>query len=129
VSIHQIRLRAVRGLGENGGVNIAAFVLFAAQASVGEQLRRVPKETWINLAVGILAIVILVRLWRGLRQINEYAPYIAAVFTGTVLFQAMVYYRNEPRFLTPLVEPLTAFFPTKARQDQALERMRQSRER
>jgi hypothetical protein len=29
----------------------------------------------------------------------------------------------------PLVEPLTAFFPAKECQDQALERMRQSRER
>lgn len=80
------------------------------------------------MAIGVVAIVVLIRLWRGLRQINEYAPYIAALFTGTVLFLTMVYYRNEPRFLTPLVEPLTSFFPTKARQEQDLERLRRSRE-
>jgi MFS superfamily sulfate permease-like transporter len=109
-------------------VQLTALATLAAQSSVGEQLRRVPKETWINLAIGVVALVVLIRLWRALRQINEYAPYIAAVFTGAVLFLTMVYYRNEPRFLTPIVEPLTSFFPTKARQEQDLERLRRSRE-
>jgi len=39
-----------------------------------------------------------------------------------------VYYRNEPKFLTPFVEPLTSFFPTKAKHDSDLERLRRSRE-
>ncbi len=115
-------------LARTTGVHPIALAAMAAQSSVEDQLRRVPKEAWINLAIGVVAIIVLVRLWRGLRQNNEYAPSIAATFTAGVLFLTMVYYRNEPKFLTPLVEPLTSFFPTKAKQDSDLERLRRSRE-
>jgi hypothetical protein len=43
-----------------------------------------------------------------------------------VLFLTMVYYRSEPPFLTPVVEKLTHFFPTKSKQEADLERMRRS---
>lgn len=64
----------------------------------------------------------------GLKQINDYAPYLAAVFVGGLLFLLMVYNRNEPRFLTPIVEPLTNFLPTKSKQEADLDRLRRSRE-
>lgn len=105
------------------------LTLLAAQPSLVEQVRRVPGSTWITLLTSLIAVVVIVRLWRGLKRINDYAPYLAAMFGGAVLFLLMVYNRSEPRFLTPLVERLTAFFPTKSKQEQDLERLRQSREK
>jgi hypothetical protein len=99
--------------------------LLAAQ-TVTQKLQRIPTGVWINLLIWIGVIVIIVRVWKGLKEINDYAPYIVATFTGCVLFLTMVYYRNEPPFLTPVVEKLTHFFPTKSKQEQDLERMRRS---
>ena len=105
-----------------------ATVTFAAQTPFLDKLRHVPRETWIGLLAWIFALIVIVRLWRGLKQINDYAPYLAAIFASAVLFLLMVYNRSEPAFLTPIVDRLTAFFPTKAKQEQDLERMRRSRE-
>jgi hypothetical protein len=103
-------------------------LLLAAQPTALDKLKRVPTEVWWNLLIWIVAIVVIIRLWRALKQVNDYAPYIAATFTGAVLFLTMVYYRNEPPFLTPFVEKLAHFFPTKSKQEADLDRIRRTRE-
>lgn len=107
---------------------ILPVLLLAAQPAALDKIGRIPGQIWLNLLIWIVAIVIIVRLWRALKQINDYAPYIVATFTGAVLFLTMVYYRNEPAFLTPVVEKLTHFFPTRSKQEADLERMRRNRE-
>jgi hypothetical protein len=105
-----------------------ALTTLAAQANFLEKLRRVPSGTWLTLGAWILAVIVIVKLWRGLKTVNDYAPYMAAVFVGVVLFLTMVYNRTEPRFLSPLVDRLTAFLPTKSQQERDLDRLRRSRE-
>lgn len=103
--------------------------LLAAQPTTLDRLKRIPTDVWLNLVMWILAVVVIIRLWRALKRINDYAPYIAATLTAGVLFLTMVYYRNEPAFLTPVVDKLSHFFPAKSKQEADLERMRQGRER
>lgn len=126
-----IRLPVTSPLGEKRSVPPTLFsaLLFAAQPTAIEKIKRIPGQVWLNLLIWIVAIVVIIRLWRALKRINDYAPYIAATFTGAVLFLTMVYYRNEPPFLTPVVEKLTNFFPTRSKQETDLQRMRDSRER
>jgi len=102
--------------------------LFAAQLTTWEKLQHVPKDTWINLGLCVLAVVIITRVWRGLKKFNDYAPYIAVVVAMSGLMGYWVYERTEPAFLTPVVEPLTGFLPTKAKHERDLERLRQSRD-
>jgi energy-coupling factor transporter transmembrane protein EcfT len=104
------------------------LALLAAQPSLADKLRRVPTETWIQLLITVFAIFVVIRVWKGLRQINEFVPYLVAGLTCAVLFLLMVYNRNEPRFLTPLVERMTHFFPTKSAQEQRLDQMRKNRD-
>jgi hypothetical protein len=104
-------------------------LLLAAQPTALDKIKHLPTQVWLNLLLWIVAIVVIVRLWRALKQMNDYAPYLVATFTAFVLFMTMVYYRNEPPFLTPIVDKLSNFFPTKSKQESDLERMRQSRER
>jgi hypothetical protein len=99
--------------------------LVAAQ-SVVERLQHIPRGVWINALIWILGVVVIVRVWKGLKQLNDYAPYLVATFAGCVLFLTMVYYRSEPPFLTPVVEKFTHFFPTRSKQEADLERMRRS---
>jgi hypothetical protein len=105
-------------------LNLAA----AAPPSAWEQVRQVPKDTWINIAICIIAIVVIVRLWRVLKNINEFVPYIAAVLAAGLIFFYWVYERSEPRFLTPMIDKLAPFFPSKGTQQEIGEKRRRGRD-
>lgn len=102
-------------------------MLAAAPPSPWDQLKDVSKDTWINLVICVLAVVVVVRLWRVLRNFNQFAPYIVAALAGISILFYWVYERTEPRFLTPLVEKLAPFFPTKSQQQRDLEKVRRGR--
>lgn len=78
-----------------------------------DQLKGIPKQTWINLGICLVAIIVLVKVWRVLKRINEFIPYIATVIAAFLILMYWVYDRSEPRFLTPLVDKLAPFFPAK----------------
>ena len=104
------------------------ITFLAAQTSSWEKLRNIPSESWINLGICILAVVIIVRAWRTMRRFNEFFPWIAAAMAGVMIFSYWTYNRTEPRFLTPVVDKLTVFLPTKSKHEQDLEKLRKSRE-
>lgn len=103
-------------------------LLAAAQPSAWDSLKSVSKDTWINLALCIVTVVIVVRLWRVLKKINDFVPYIFAVLAACLIFFYWVYERREPRFLTPVVDQLAPFFPTKSTQDQIKDKRRRGRD-
>ena len=103
-----------------------SFTLLAAQPSVGDRVRVIPGQVWLNLGICVVALIVLVRVWRGLKQFNEFAPHFATAFACFMILFFWVYHRSEPRFLTPVVEKLTYFFPTRSKSEQDLERMRRS---
>ena len=90
------------------------FTIAAAQTSLWDALKGVPKQTWINLGICVLAVVVVLKVWRVLKGFNEFLPYIAAVLASFLIFFYWVYDRSEPRFLTPIVEKLAPFFPSKS---------------
>lgn len=103
-------------------------LILAAQLSTLERLSRVPKQVWINFAICVVAAVIVVRLWRGLRKFNAFTPWLAAAVAGTIILSYWTYERTEPAFLTPVVERLTFFLPTKAKHEADLEKVRKGRD-
>jgi len=110
-------------------VNTAlASGFFAAQLTTWEKLKHVPKDVWINLSICVLAVVVIVRLWRALKKLNDFAPYIFTVIAMSGILAYWVYERKEPAFLTPFIEPLTGFLPTKSKHERELERLRKSRD-
>ncbi len=103
-------------------------MLAAAPPTAWEQLKRVPKETWINLGICIAAVVIIIRVWKVLKKFNEFVPYIAALLAAFLIFFYWVYDRSEPRFLTPLIEKIAPFFPSKGKQQDIEHQRRKGRE-
>lgn len=99
----------------------------AAEPTAWEQIKKIPKDTWINIGICVLTVVIVVRAWGVLKKINEVLPYIAAVLGLFLIFFYWVYDRSEPRFLTPVVEKLAPFFPSKGTQKQIEDKRRQGR--
>ena len=104
------------------------FALLAAQPSAWEQFRKIPTQTWINLGICILTVVIIARVWKVLKGINEFVPYIAVTLAGGLIFFYWVYERAEPRFLTPLVDKLAPFFPSKSQQQIIEDQRRKGRD-
>lgn len=87
------------------------MLLFAVSAL--EKASRIPPSFWFKVVGGILAFLIVAVLLRKLLQVNKFIIAIVAfVFLGVVGF-SWIYNRNEPAFLTPLVDRIAPFFPSK----------------
>jgi hypothetical protein len=102
--------------------------LLAAASSTWENFRRIPTQTWLNLGICVLAVMLVVRMWRALKKFNDYAPWFAVGLCATTIMSYWTYERTEPRFLTPVVDRLTVFLPTKAKHQEDLEKLRQGRD-
>ncbi|MET0262194.1 MAG: hypothetical protein ABW223_04805 [Rariglobus sp.] len=89
------------------------MLLLAATAL--EKMQAVPPKVWLNIALGILILIAAIILIRKAAEMNKVllAVIIFVVITG-VGFN-WVYARNEPKFLTPLIDPIAKFFPTAAK--------------
>ncbi len=104
------------------------LTLAALQSTAWDPLKGVSRQTWINLVICVVAIVVILRIWKALKGINEFVPYIVAVLAAGLIFFYWIYDRSEPRFLTPLVNQLAPFFPSKSIQQQIKEKRRQGRD-
>lgn len=90
---------------------LLGHLLFAAQAGIMDKLRRVPKQTWLNIAFFVVIVIVSIRTWKALKKMNELAPYIALVVMVSIVFLFWVYNRTEPGFLSPFVDFLSDFLP------------------
>ena len=72
-----------------------------------------PTATWISLGVGILVILVIVRIWKSLREFNEFAPWIALIMLGGSVVLYWTYERTEPKLLTPVIDVLSQYLPSK----------------
>ena len=66
-------------------------------------------KTGIFLLI-VLLIVIAVKIYQGSNKIFLSICFCAVI---GIFFFSWIYNRNEPAFLTPIIEPLSQFFPTK----------------
>ena len=97
-------------------MSIRILSLLAAEAPTWvDQVKNVPKQTWINIGICLVAVIVIVRVWRLLKKINDFVPYIAALLAFFLIFFYWVYERSEPKFLTPVIEKLAPFFPSKGK--------------
>jgi hypothetical protein len=105
-----------------------AMSVLAAHLTAWDKVRHIPFQTWLNLGICVLAVALVLRMWRTLKSLNDYAPWIALVMAGFMILCYWTYNRSEPRFLTPVVEKLALVMPTKAKQEQDLEKVRKGRD-
>jgi drug/metabolite transporter (DMT)-like permease len=102
--------------------------LLAAASSTWENIQRIPSQTWINLGICVLGVMLVLRTWHALRRFNDFAPWIVSALCASTIMCYWTYERTEPPFLTPVVERLTVLLPTKAKHQADLEKLRQGRD-
>ena len=84
--------------------------LFAVTAI--EKLQTLPPSVWLKIGIAILALVVTVFVLRRVMKMNKIIAGVIIFVVTTVVFFSWVYNRNEPKFMTPLVEKIAPFFPS-----------------
>lgn len=77
-----------------------------------EKLQTLKPEAWLKIGIAVLAFIALILLWRRVMKMNKLVLALILFVAFTVLFFSWVYNRNEPAFLTPLVNLIAPFFPS-----------------
>jgi hypothetical protein len=86
-------------------------MLFAVTAL--EKLTTLPAETWIKIGIAVAVVILAVVVLRKLAGTNRIVVGVVAVVAGSIFFFSWIYNRNEPAFLTPVVDKIAPFFPSK----------------
>jgi hypothetical protein len=86
-------------------------MLFLAVSTL-DKLKDVPHSFWLKVAIGIAAFFVLVFALKLLAGVNKIFLFIIAFVAGGLIFFSWVYNRNEPAFLTPIVDRIAPFFPS-----------------
>ena len=84
-----------------------------------ETYRQLPESDWLRF--GVLLLVLLTVLWlmRLVSRVNRYVLFVAFVFGIFGLMASWVHNRNEPTFMTPVVDVVAPWFPAKIRSFEA----------
>jgi len=86
------------------------MLLFAATAL--EKMHAVPTKVWLNIGLGVLIFIAAIILIRKAAEMNKIVLGVVMFVVITILGFNWVYSRNEPKFLTPLVDKIAPFFPS-----------------
>lgn len=82
-------------------------------ATTLEKIKAVPNQFWYITGGVIVGIVLLVWIYRVLQGTNKIILSIIIAMVMSFVGFNWVYERNEPAFLTPTVDVLAQFLPTK----------------
>jgi hypothetical protein len=91
-------------------------MLFLAATAV-DKLSKVPPMFWVKVVGAIAGFVIAILVLRKLLEVNKVLVIAISVISFSVLWFQWIYERNEPSFMTPIIEPMSQFFPSKGSYD------------
>lgn len=80
-------------------------------ASALDTMKTLPPDTWMKIGIAVASLIIAVFVLRKLAGTNKVIMGVVVFVVVTVVFFSWVYNRNEPKFMTPIVEKLAPFFP------------------
>jgi glucan phosphoethanolaminetransferase (alkaline phosphatase superfamily) len=86
------------------------MLLFAVTAV--EKMKTLPPGVWLKIGIAIASLIIAVFVLRKVLRMNKIIAGVIVFVVCTVVFFSWVYNRNEPKFLTPLMDRLAPFFPS-----------------
>jgi len=77
-----------------------------------EKLQTLPPAIWLKIIIAITAFILTIFLFRRVMKMNKIIAAVIVFVVCTVVFFSWVYNRNEPAFMTPLVQRIAPFFPS-----------------
>ncbi|MDB6094216.1 MAG: hypothetical protein JWM32_1778 [Verrucomicrobia bacterium] len=89
-------------------------MLFLAVAPTTlEKIKHVPPEFWWKVGIAVLVLVVVVIILQKVAGANKVVMAVIALIVFSVVGINWIYERNEPKFLTPLVDKIAPFLPSK----------------
>jgi hypothetical protein len=95
-------------------VTLPAFMPLLALTTL-EKIQQLPPRVWMNVALGVLGFLLVVLVLRSIAQMNKLLLGGVALLVLIVLGMQWIYERNEPDFLTPVMDRIAPFFPSKGK--------------
>src|SRR5262245_19047376 len=92
-----------------------ALLAAAATSASADKLRQIPKEFWVRMGIGVLALIAVVIVLRKLAHVNKTVLAIIVAMGFSFVGFSWIYERNEPTWATPAVSFLSGFFPSKGK--------------
>jgi len=77
-----------------------------------EKMKTLKPDVWLKIGIAIVAFIAVILVWRRIMRMNKVIAGVIIFVVGTVVFFSWVYNRNEPKFLTPVVNKIAPFFPS-----------------
>lgn len=93
--------------------SIMSFMLLLIASATLEKLQNLPTKFWINVGIFLGVIIAAVVIWRFIHQMNKIWLSVIIFLICAIIGFNWIYERNEPEFMTPVIEPLAEFFPSK----------------
>lgn len=88
--------------------------------STNDLVTKLPESDWLRFGALLLALLAVLQVMRLISRTNR-TFLLVVVGTGMfMLFANWVRHRNEPTFLSPVVDAVAPYFPTKMREVQQI---------
>ena len=75
-----------------------------------EAMKQLPLNTWLKIGAAIAVIIIAFIVIPKIFNMNKIILGVIVFVGSTIVFFSWVSQRNEPKFLTPLIDRLVPFF-------------------
>ncbi len=79
-----------------------------------QKAQNVPAKVWTNIGIGILIFIVALFILKQAAQMNKIWLSIIIFVALTVVGFQWIYSRNEPKFLTPVIDKIAPFFPSES---------------
>ena len=79
-------------------------------------MQAVPVKVWGNIALFILILIGAIIVIRKAAEMNKVLLSVIIFVVLSVVGFNWIYARNEPKFLTPIIEKIAVFFPSVEKQ-------------
>lgn len=75
-----------------------------------EAMKDLPPNTWIKIGIVVAAIIIVIVVVPKIFKMNKIILGVTVFVASTIIFFSWISQRNEPKFLTPLIDSLAPYF-------------------
>ena len=86
-------------------------MLFLATSAL-EVVKQLTRDDWIKIGIAIGGLIVVVIVLRKIARMNKIVLGVVVLVSLSIFFFSWVYNRNEPKFMTPLIDKLAPFFPS-----------------
>ena len=83
--------------------------------SVNQLTTKLPESDWLRFGILLLTLLAVLQVMRLVSRTNRTFLLVVVGMGMFMLFATWVRHRNEPTFLTPVVDIVAPYFPTKLR--------------